>query len=115
VETVEAIEAAAVDAEPSVESWVNAGLGASDRRWAPAPVSTEPPGFATPRDEPPRDAPPRNEPPRPEPTLRQAVFTPRPTPLPSATRQAPGDPSWLRGRRGPAATAFRRLRRLFTE
>jgi len=120
VETIVAIEAAAVDAEPSVESWVNAGLGASDRPWAPARVSTEPPGFATPRDEPPRDEPPRNEPPRdepprPEPTLRQAVFTPPPTPRPSATRQAPGDPSWLRGRRGPAATAFRRLRRLFTE
>jgi len=110
VETIVAIEAAAVDAEPSVESWVNAGLGASDRPWAPALVSTEPPGFATPRD-----GPPRNEPPRPEPTLRQAVFTPPPAPRPPATRQAPGDPSWLRGRRGPAATAFRRLRRLFTE
>ncbi|HET6380089.1 MAG TPA: hypothetical protein VFH63_03520 [candidate division Zixibacteria bacterium] len=27
----------------------------------------------------------------------------------------PGDPAWLRGRRGPAATAFRRLRRLFPD
>ena len=55
----------------------------------------------------------------PEPTLRQAVFTPRPAaqpaPRPMPARQASGDPIWLRGRRGPAATAFRRLRRLFTE
>ncbi len=51
----------------------------------------------------------------PEPSLRQAVFTPQPVPRPLPARQGSGDPSWLRGRRGPAATAFRRLRRLFTE
>ncbi len=50
----------------------------------------------------------------PQPTLRQAVFSP-PAARPPAPRQPTGDPAWLRGRRGPAATAFRRLRRLFTE
>ena len=46
------------------------------------------------RDEPPPPAPP---------SIVQA---------PPTRTLAPGDPDWLRGRRGPAATAYRRLRRL---
>ena len=42
------------------------------------------------------------------------AIPPPPVSRPPGTRApAPGDPDWLRGRRGPAATAYRRLRRLF--
>jgi hypothetical protein len=39
----------------------------------------------------------------------------RPPQDPTTWRPAPPEPQWLRGRRGPAATAFRRLRRLFPD
>lgn len=47
------------------------------------------------------------------------VEAPPPAPVTSAPaygipRRPPGDPTWLRTRQGPAATAYRRLRRLFT-
>jgi len=33
---------------------------------------------------------------------------------PQAPRRAAADPNWLRQRRGPAASAYRRIRRIFT-
>jgi hypothetical protein len=43
------------------------------------------------------------------------VEPPRPRPIidPLPPRRQPADPGWLRRRQGPAATAYRRLRRLF--
>jgi hypothetical protein len=38
---------------------------------------------------------------------------PRPSSSVPRISMSPGDPQWLKGRRGPAATAYRRLRRLF--
>jgi len=43
----------------------------------------------------------------------EPVAPPRPRVEPLAPRRQPPDPGWLRRRQGPAATAYRRLRRLF--
>jgi hypothetical protein len=39
---------------------------------------------------------------------------PPPAQPPVPHRQAAADPEWLRRRRGPAASAYRRIRRIFT-
>jgi hypothetical protein len=97
-EAMAALEAVPVRPDPSFDA---------SRQWAkPAPGGDEQPtyddwGFET------------------EPTPRQ---TPRPTPpsspgaprdVTSALRQTVNDPGWLGRRTGPAASAYRRLRRFF--
>jgi hypothetical protein len=66
-----------------------------DVQAAANPDSVEPP--PTPSEPPPPAA------------SRQSRFAPPPYPRPGN----PGDADWLHGRRGPAANAYRRLRRLF--
>jgi hypothetical protein len=66
----------------------------SSREWAKPPAETRPARYDDWAFE--------VEPPRPRPII---------DPLPP--RRQPADPGWLRRRQGPAATAYRRLRRLF--
>jgi hypothetical protein len=46
-------------------------------------------------------------------TPAETDLPPQPRPMPRHAMSSMSDPQWLRGRRGPAATAYRRLRRLF--
>ena len=52
-------------------------------------------------------------PPSPEEPAPQGAAEPAPEPGPEPMPSPGFDQDWLRGRRGPAATAYRRLRRLF--
>jgi hypothetical protein len=91
-EAMAALEAVPVQADPSYDV---------SRQWAkPAPDDEEPPrhddwAFQA------EPAPPPAPPARP------------PTDVTSALRRSADDPNWLRRRQGPAAAAYRRLRRLF--
>jgi hypothetical protein len=87
-----ALEAVPVQVDPSYDI---------SRQWAkPAPGNDEPPH----RDEWAFGAEPA---PPPTPAVR------RPNDVTAALRRAVADPGWLRRRQGPAAAAYRRLRRLF--
>ena len=57
-------------------------------------------------------APARAQPDLPEPPVMPANAA-EPRPAPRHSMSSMSDPQWLQGRRGPAATAYRRLRRLF--
>jgi hypothetical protein len=97
--------------------WLGDEFGAAELEFAapgwggPSPdLPAEPMEWVAPRDEPTPSAAAPDPAPAPEdpaPSEPSIAIPPRPRP------PAPGDADWLRGRRGPAATAYRRLRRLF--
>lgn len=91
---------------------------AEPRPWSPQPrqwskVGTaefsSPPALEAPSEARPRPSPRAEPAPGPAP-----AFQPRATAEPDPESSAPfGEPEWLRGRRDPAARAYRRLRRIF--